>query len=111
MDRTTLPQLFTTVDWNGVPETIHRGEMGTAFWKTQQYGGTRVRMVRYSPGYLADHWCKRGHILLVLDGELQTELESGETRTLTQGQMYVVADDASCHRSRTEIGATLFIVD
>jgi hypothetical protein len=111
MDRTTLPQLFTTVDWSDVRETIHPGETGTAFWKTQQYGDTRVRMVRYSPGYLADHWCKRGHILLVLDGELQTELDSGEMMTLTQGQMYVVADDASSHRSRTPAGATLFIVD
>jgi hypothetical protein len=111
MLRSTLPQLFTTVDWNSVPETTHAGETGTAYWKTQQYGDTRVRMVRYSPGYLADHWCKRGHLLLVLDGALQTELDTGEATTLTRGQMYVVADDASSHRSRTTTGATLFIVD
>jgi hypothetical protein len=107
----TLPQQFTTVDWSDVPETAHPGETGCAYWKTQQYDSVRVRMVRYSPGYLADHWCKRGHVLLVISGELHTELQSGESIALREGQMYVVADDASSHRSRTETGATLFIVD
>jgi hypothetical protein len=68
-------------------------------------------MVRYSPGYLADHWCTRGHVLLVLTGTLVTELQGGATVTLTAGQSYTVADDASSHRSRTATGASLFIVD
>ena len=106
-----LPQHFTTCNWAEIPETEHPGETGTAFWKTQQFDGVRVRMVRYSPGYLADHWCKRGHILLVLTGVLHTEVDGHEPTTLRSGEMYVVADDASSHRSRTESGATLFIVD
>ena len=106
-----LPQQFTTVNWDDIPETEHQGETGAAYWKTQQYDGVRVRMVRYTPGYLADHWCKRGHVLLVLTGTLETELEGQSTVTLSQGMMYAVADDASSHRSRTATGATLFIVD
>jgi hypothetical protein len=106
-----LPQQFTTVDWDNIPVTEHLGDSGAAYWKTQQYEGVRVRMVRYSPGYLADHWCERGHLLFVLSGTLITEVKGAQTVTLTAGQSYVVADGASSHRSRTTNGATLFIVD
>lgn len=105
------PTTFTKVDWSGVSETEHSGETGTAFWKTLQFGDVRIRMVRYSPGYRADHWCARGHILLVLEGMLQTELQDSETITLDRGAMYVVADNSSLHRSYTQTGASLFIVD
>lgn len=102
---------FTTCDWESVPEIEHRGETGAAFWKTQEYGAVRVRVVRYTPGYLADHWCARGHVLFVLSGSLETEIRGQATVTLSAGQSYTVADDASLHRSRTATGATLFIVD
>ena len=102
---------FTTTDWNGVPTTEHAGTTGVALWRTVQSGAVRVRMVDYSPGYAADHWCKRGHVLLVLEGELETELEDGRTIKLTQGMSYQVADDSMAHRSRTSGGAKLFIVD
>jgi hypothetical protein len=102
---------FQTCDWGAIPETEHPGETGCAYWKTQAYGDVRVRMVRYSPGYLADHWCTRGHVLLVLTGTLVTELQSGSAVTLHAGQSYTVADGASSHRSHTADGATLFIVD
>lgn len=102
---------FQTCRWEDVPETEHPGETGRAYWKTQQYGGVRVRVVRYSPGYLADHWCRRGHVLLVLSGTLVTELEGGPAVTLAAGESYTVADDARAHRSRTQTGATLFVVD
>ena len=102
---------FTAVDWDQVPETTHAGETGTAYWRTIQLGPIRVRKVRYSPGYLADHWCPKGHILLVLEGELLTELQDGSSATLRAGMSYHVADDQMPHRSRTASGATLFIVD
>lgn len=105
----TLP--FMTTDWASVPATEHPGATGTATWRTVEAGDVRVRMVEYSPGYLADHWCHRGHILLVLDGELVTELEDGGVVTLTAGMSYQVANDAAPHRSRTRTGAKLFIVD
>lgn len=109
MDFGLLP--FTTTDWSRVPTTEHAGTTGVARWRTVQAGTARVRMVEYSPGYEADHWCRRGHVLLVLEGELETELEDGRTITLTPGMSYQVADDTMAHRSRTRGGATLFIVD
>lgn len=102
---------FGTTDWSGIPRTEHRGETGLAYWRTRQFGGVRVRMVEYTPGYKADHWCSKGHILLCLEGELHTELRDGRTFVLRPGMSYQVADDAEAHRSFTAVGATLFIVD
>jgi quercetin dioxygenase-like cupin family protein len=102
---------FCTTDWSRVEPTQHRGETGSATWRTQQFGPLRVRMVEYSPGYLADHWCEKGHVLLVLDGTLETELADGRRFTLRAGTSYQVADGAEPHRSRTATGARLFIVD
>jgi quercetin dioxygenase-like cupin family protein len=102
---------FATTDWRTVPETEHPGETGAAYWRTKEQGNVRVRMVRYTPGYRADHWCARGHILLVVEGELTTELQDGSVHILEPGMTYEVASDVSPHRSRTETGATLFIVD
>lgn len=102
---------FGTTDWSVVERTAHAGTSGTAHWRTRQFGSIRVRMVEYSPGYLADHWCSKGHILLCLEGELLTELADGRKFTLRPGQSYQVADNAEAHRSSTGIGAKLFIVD
>ena len=102
---------FVTTDWSTVERQEHRGERGTAWWRTRQFGPIRVRMVEYSPGYLADHWCSKGHILLCLAGELDTELADGRRYTLRPGMSYQVADGAEPHRSSTAVGATLFIVD
>lgn len=102
---------FCTTDWSTVERTVHPGETGIAHWRTQRFGAVRVRMVEYSPGYLADHWCEKGHVLLCLAGELRTELVDGRVFTLTPGMSYQVADGAEPHRSFTDTGATLFIVD
>ncbi len=109
MDIKNIP--FGTTDWTQIEAVEHQGETGAAMWRTQQYGDIRVRMVEYSPGYLADHWCSKGHILLCLEGELHTELEDGRTFILTPGMSYQVADSAEAHRSSTLVGAKLFIVD
>lgn len=102
---------FGTTNWSEVEASEHPGETGTAYWQTRQFGDIRVRRVTYSAGYLADHWCSKGHILLCLEGELQTELEDGRSFTLTPGMSYQVADHAEAHRSSTQQGAVLFIVD
>jgi hypothetical protein len=102
---------FGTTDWSAVARTEHQGETGMATWRTQQFGTVRVRMVEYSPGYLADHWCVKGHILMCLEGELHTELKDGRRFSLRPGMSYQVADDAEPHRSSTTAGARLFIVD
>jgi quercetin dioxygenase-like cupin family protein len=102
---------FGTTDWSMVESTEHPGETGVAHWKTRQFGGIRVRVVEYSPGYLADHWCSKGHVLYCLEGELQTELADGRKFVLRPGMSYQVADQAEPHRSATATGAKLFIVD
>jgi quercetin dioxygenase-like cupin family protein len=102
---------FGTTDWSQVEETQHPGASGLATWHTKQFDDIRVRLVEYSPGYLADHWCKKGHILLCLEGELNTELADGRKFTLRPGMSYQVADEAEPHRSSTKTGVKLFIVD
>ena len=102
---------FGTTDWSAIEATEHAGEAGTARWRTRQFGTVRVRMVEYSAGYRADHWCEKGHILLCLAGELETELADGRRFRLGPGMSYQVADQAEAHRSSSAPGATLFIVD
>lgn len=102
---------FGVTEWAEVERTERPGDAGVAVWRTRQFGEVRVRMVEYSAGYVADHWCGKGHILLCLSGELSTELEDGRRFTLKPGTSYQVADGAERHRSSTATGATLFIVD
>jgi quercetin dioxygenase-like cupin family protein len=102
---------FQTIDWANVLITQHPGEHGVATWRTVEVGNVRARIVEYTPGYVADHWCERGHVLHVLEGELSTELRDGRVFALRAGQSYVVADGDGAHRSRSTIGARLLIVD
>jgi hypothetical protein len=109
MNYETIP--YQTIDWAAIPRTEHKGETGTSFWRTLQLPGLRIRLVEYSPGYLADHWCRKGHIVHCLEGEFISELQNGEGTAMRRGMTYVASDEASSHRSRTSRGATLLIVD
>ena len=102
---------FCTTDWREVTPTQHPGDVGMALWRTQKFGDIRVRIVEYSAGYEADHWCSKGHVLFCMEGELHTRLEDGRTFTLSPGMSYQVADNAEAHRSSTPVGAKLFVVD
>jgi quercetin dioxygenase-like cupin family protein len=102
---------FGVTDWSQVERIEKTADQGQVFWRTQQFGELRVRMVEYTPGYVSDHWCTKGHVLFCLDGELITELQDGRVFTLTPGTSYQVADHAEPHRSTAPKGATLFIVD
>ena len=99
MEMKNIP--FGTTDWTEIIPTEHKGETGMATWRTQQFDNIRVRMVEYSAGYLANHWCEKGHILLCVEGELHTELADGRKFVLTPGMSYQVADNAEPHRSHT----------
>jgi quercetin dioxygenase-like cupin family protein len=109
------PFAFGITDWATVEPTEHKGETGKATWRTRHFGDEqnpiRVRMVEYTPGYLADHWCKKGHILFCLEGELETTLEDGRKFVLKPGMSYQVGDNAEAHQSYTKVGARLFVVD
>lgn len=102
---------FQTIDWNKISSEEHIGESGTSFWKTLQYDNLRMRIVEYSTGYLADHWCKKGHIVHCLEGEFDSELETGEIFTLKKGMTYIVSDNLSSHRSICRSGVKLLIID
>src|SRR6478609_1727736 len=102
---------FDVTDWSTIATTTHPGETGFAVWKTLQLGGLRIRMVEYSANYLADHWCQKGHLLFVLEGQLITQLEDGEKFEMTKGMSYQVSDELSSHKSFSPAGAKLLIVD
>ncbi len=103
--------LFQNIDWDQVDKVEYAGQTGKAYWQTKQYPGLRIRVVEYTKGYLADHWCRKGHIVHCLEGALVSELESGERQLLTKGMTYVVSDELSAHRSVSEHGAKLLIID
>jgi hypothetical protein len=109
MKLTDIP--FGVTDWSAVERVEYPGETGVATWQTVRFGELRVRMVEYSHGYLADHWCAKGHVVFCVAGELTTELQDGRVFVLTPGMSYQVADDAEAHRSSTAAGARIFIVD
>ncbi|MDB5145371.1 MAG: hypothetical protein JWQ66_4084 [Mucilaginibacter sp.] len=102
---------FQAIDWSFIERSVHPGETGEAFWQTLQFPGLRIRIVEYSAGYLADHWCQKGHIVHCLEGEFVSEMEAGEAFTLTAGMTYVVSDELSSHRSVSKNGVKLLIID
>ncbi len=102
---------FQTINWEHIPKTAYPGETGTAWWQTFQLDGLRIRIVTYGPGYLADHWCRKGHVVHCLEGSSVTELKDGASFTLHPGMSYVVSDELSAHRSVSETGVKLLIVD
>lgn len=102
---------FTAINWDSVEKTEHKGERGTSFWQTLEYPGLRIRIVEYSAGYLADHWCQKGHIVHCLEGSFTSELSTGEKIVLKKGESYVVSDELSSHRSVCEEAVKLLIVD
>ena len=109
MQITGIP--FSITDWSKIEPTEHKGESGLAYWRVEQSGNIQVRMVEYTAGYLADHWCSKGHVVLCLEGEIETEFKDGRKFTLSAGMSYQVADNDSPHRSYSEFGAKLFVID
>ena len=109
MNNKNIP--FQTVDWSKISKTEHKGETGIAYWQTLQFEGLRIRLVEYSKGYVADHWCTKGHIVHCLEGDFVSELNDGKKSVLSKGMTYVVTDDLSSHRSSTVNGVKLLIID
>ena len=109
MNKKNIP--FQTIDWTKIPKTEHKGDTGIAYWQTMQFEGLRLRVVEYSKGYFADHWCTNGHIVHCLEGDFVSELNDGGKFILTKGMTYVVTDELSSHRSSTENGVKVLIID
>ena len=102
---------FQVINWQSVERVEHKGETGTSFWQTIEIDGLRIRVVEYSAGYLADHWCQKGHVIYCLEGEFINELEDGSKSVMSAGTSYVVSDGLSSHRSTSVNGAKLLIID
>jgi hypothetical protein len=109
MSHNSIP--FKSIDWTKVPRTEHKGKTGVAYWQTLQFGGIRIRIVEYTKGYIADHWCKKGHIVFCLEGDFISESEDGAQFELSEGMTYIVSDEMSSHRSTTRHGVRLLIID
>ncbi len=102
---------FQKINWNRIERTEHKGETGTSYWQTMQFEGLRLRIVEYSGNFLADHWCQKGHIVHCLEGEFVSELKTGEKISLAKGETYIVSDEMSSHRSVSQNGVKLLIID
>lgn len=102
---------FEAIDWSLLPATTVNGASGNASMRVVQHDGLRIRMVEYSAGYLADHWCQLGHLVFVLEGELINEHKDGTMNVLKAGMSYHVSDGLSSHRSRTNGPVKLLVVD
>jgi len=102
---------FQKIDWTTIEKIEYKGETGVAYWQTIQFGGLRIRLVEYSSGYLADHWCQKGHVVHCLEGEFISELKTGDKVKLSKGESYVVSDELSSHRSVSKKGVRLLIID
>ena len=100
-----------SIDWSEIPKEVHEGEKCIATCQTMQFLGLRMRIVEYSAGYIADHWCQKGHVVHCLEGDVTNELEGEATSFLKKGMSYVVSDDMSSHRSITKNGVKLLIID
>lgn len=102
---------FSITDFDNIEPEIKKGETGLAEWRIVHRDDVRIRLVTYSPGYLADHWCEKGHIIFCVDGEMETELANGSKHILSKNNMYTVGDHSDAHRTYSENGCVIFIVD
>ncbi|MBC7588612.1 MAG: DHCW motif cupin fold protein [Chitinophagaceae bacterium] len=109
MQFSTFP--FSITDFSTIVATFHNGVNGFASWKTLHRDDVRIRLVVYSPNYLADHWCSKGHIIFCVEGDMQTELKNGSRHQLKKGMIYTVGDNSDAHKTFSKDGCTLFIVD
>jgi len=98
-------------DWSQIPESVHPGAPGTATVRSRQLGDIQLRLLVYSPNYVADHRCQKGHIVYVIQGQVVTEHRETTNYTLESGTTYHVPDNGPPHRAVSHGGATVFIVD
>ncbi len=102
---------FSITDFSAIEPEIKNGTTGFAEWRTFYRDAVRVRKVIYSPGYLADHWCSKGHIIYCIEGSMETELGDGTKHLLSKGLIYTVGDNSDVHRTYSDEGCVLLIVD
>jgi hypothetical protein len=102
---------FQSIIWDNIEKVEYLGEKGVSYWQTTQFEGLRIRVVEYKEGYIADHWCEKGHIVHCLNGEFIIALATGEKINFIEGMSFVVSDNLSSHLSISNNGAKLLIID
>ena len=102
---------FAVIEWDQLTESSQIGATGMSSSRTMQVGDLRVRLVRYSPDYLADHWCDLGHLGHVLEGDVVLELRDGSEYTVTAGMTFQIPSREAPHRVASRGGARVLIVD
>jgi hypothetical protein len=98
-------------DWGSVEEERQPGATGHAISKTRSYADVRVRFIEYTPGYLADHWCSKAHVIYCIAGEISIELDNGHRLNVRKGMSLATEQDGTRHRLSSDIGAVIFVVD
>jgi hypothetical protein len=95
---------FEITDWSDVEPTRHAGLSGEALWRTRHVGPEgnriRVRMVEYTPGYVADHWCQKGHVLLVLQRGRRSPRSSASLATACRRRSAAPAGRCATHQTQ-----------
>jgi quercetin dioxygenase-like cupin family protein len=99
------------LDWSELQSDRTAGVNGYAIIKTRETAGLRLRQVEYSAAYEADHWCEKGHLIHVLQGELLLEYSNGSTQNICEGMTCVLGDNAAAHKAKSFAGAVVLIVD
>jgi len=90
MNNSNIP--FQTIDWAKIPKTEHKGKTRIAHWQTIEFSGLRIRIVEYSPGYMADHWCEKGHIVHCLEGQVVNEQKNRDRSIIENGVKLMIID-------------------
>lgn len=103
---------YALIDWQNVESAEVKGITGNAFWKTKKFNDLRIRIIEKSPGYRADHYCKKGHVIYVIEGEMEIYFENDEKFSVSTGQTVFLGDDPEFgHCTFTEKGIKYFIID
>jgi mannose-6-phosphate isomerase class I len=104
--------LFHSIDWEMLQTEEHKGESGTSYWRIYETDDFRVRMIEYSPEFRLEHFCSKGHIILVVDGKLSLEIKNNGKIELEEGMSFLIGDSQkNSHLAFTKTGAKVFIVD
>ena len=103
-----LPLSF---DWDSIPTQKIDGETGFCTIKTKTLGEIKIRHIEYSANYSADHWCDKGHIVFIIDGELKIEHKDNSIHTLQGGMTYLIGDNTLAHQAKSKLGAKALIID
>ena len=98
-------------DWNIIPTQKNNGKTGFCLIRTHTLGEIKIRHIEYSANYSADHWCDKGHIVFIIDGELRIEHKDNSIHTLHGGMTYLIGDNTLAHKAKSEFGAKALIID